>query len=339
MPAAIAWHAPTRSTTPGVGGSRGGLRQPDPPSPGNRPSGRAPHRYDPGHAPGSFQFPARGCPQGSAGRFHRLRVHFAGLPLRSPDRRLLRGRHSGAAELCDLSLGFDNAAFHHLRRGVRGRSPRRLRRLDRPYRNLRRRAPRTRPPRRTSPRPAPRAPSRRRRLLGPTPAEVAAASYPQGPATFDSTDTQKDPATGAAVVCQYLVTFGTNPSIVGVVVSLMDDTEYGTRTEASLLAPPEAVAGVGSEAFLAAARARPVRGLGERGPRGVSSSGRSRRRRRSRSRPSRPGATSCRPHGRPARSGRCRRTSPSGTVEVAAQLGRCRQPARSSSVMHRRAWC
>ncbi len=83
-----------------------------------------------------------------------------------------------------------------------------------------------------------------------TPAEVAGASYAQGPATFDSTDTQKDPATGTAVVCQYLVTFGTNPSIVGVVVSLMDDTEYGTRTEASLLAPPETVPGVGSEAFL-----------------------------------------------------------------------------------------
>jgi hypothetical protein len=83
-----------------------------------------------------------------------------------------------------------------------------------------------------------------------TKAEIEAASYPQGAATFDSTDTQKDTATGKAVVCQYLVTFGGNPSTVGVAVSLMDDTEYATRTEVSLVAPPEAVAGIGTEAFL-----------------------------------------------------------------------------------------
>jgi hypothetical protein len=83
-----------------------------------------------------------------------------------------------------------------------------------------------------------------------TKTEVQAATYPQGVAKFDSTDTQKDAATGKAVVCQYLVTFGDNPSIVGVFVSLMDDTEYATRTAVSLIAPPEALAGIGPEAFL-----------------------------------------------------------------------------------------
>ncbi len=39
-----------------------------------------------------------------------------------------------------------------------------------------------------------------------TKAEIEAATYPQGAATFSSTDTQKDAATGKAVVCQYLVT-------------------------------------------------------------------------------------------------------------------------------------
>jgi hypothetical protein len=83
-----------------------------------------------------------------------------------------------------------------------------------------------------------------------TDAEVAAATYPQGPATFSSTDTQKDASTGQPVVCQYLVTFGGNPSIVGVTVSLMSDAEYADRTAASIIAPPEAVPGVGSEAWL-----------------------------------------------------------------------------------------
>jgi hypothetical protein len=83
-----------------------------------------------------------------------------------------------------------------------------------------------------------------------TKAEVEAATFPQGAATFDSTDTQKDATTGKAVVCQYLVVFGDDPSTVGVAVSLMDDTEYSTRTEVSLIAPPEALTGIGSEAFL-----------------------------------------------------------------------------------------
>ena len=83
-----------------------------------------------------------------------------------------------------------------------------------------------------------------------TSAEIAAATYPQGPATFSSTDTQKDATTGQPVVCQYLVTFGSNPSTVGVVVSLMDDTEYGSRNATSLIAAPIAVPGVGTEAWL-----------------------------------------------------------------------------------------
>jgi hypothetical protein len=83
-----------------------------------------------------------------------------------------------------------------------------------------------------------------------TSAEITAATFPQGPAVFASTDTQKDAASGQPVVCQYLVTFGSNPSIVGVAVSLMDDTEYGNRAAVSLIAPPVAVPGVGSEAWL-----------------------------------------------------------------------------------------
>jgi hypothetical protein len=83
-----------------------------------------------------------------------------------------------------------------------------------------------------------------------TRSEIEAATYPQGAATFDRTDTQKDAATGMAVVCQYLVTFGGTPSAVAVEVSLMDDAGYGTRTEASVVAPPEALAGIGTEAFL-----------------------------------------------------------------------------------------
>ena len=85
-----------------------------------------------------------------------------------------------------------------------------------------------------------------------TTAEIEAATYPQGPATFSSTDTQKDATTGKAVVCQYLVTFGGAPSLVGVAVSLMDATEFATRVGASMIAPPEAVPGVGTEAYLVA---------------------------------------------------------------------------------------
>lgn len=83
-----------------------------------------------------------------------------------------------------------------------------------------------------------------------TKAEIEASSYPQGPATFSSIDTQKDATTGKAVVCQYLVTFGGAPSVVGAAVSLMDATEFATRVQASMIAPPEAVPGVGTEAYL-----------------------------------------------------------------------------------------
>ena len=85
-----------------------------------------------------------------------------------------------------------------------------------------------------------------------TKADVEAATYPQGPAAFSSTDAQKDANTGKAVVCQYLVTFGGGPSVVGVAVSLMDATEFATRVQASMIAPPEAVPGVGTEAYLVA---------------------------------------------------------------------------------------
>ncbi len=80
--------------------------------------------------------------------------------------------------------------------------------------------------------------------------EIEAATYPQGDATFGGTDTLNDPASGKAVACQYLVAFDDIRTVVGVTVSLMDDTEYGTRTSASLTAPPVALTGIGSEAFL-----------------------------------------------------------------------------------------
>jgi hypothetical protein len=83
-----------------------------------------------------------------------------------------------------------------------------------------------------------------------TKADIEAATYPQGSATFSSTDTQEDADTGRAVVCQYLVTFGGGPEVVGVVVSLLDDTEFGNRAEVSVLAPPEALSGIGTEAYL-----------------------------------------------------------------------------------------
>lgn len=81
-------------------------------------------------------------------------------------------------------------------------------------------------------------------------ADIEAATYPQGAATFSSTDTQKDADTGRPVVCQYLVTFGGGPELVGVAVSLLDDTEYGNRVEVSMLAPPQALSGIGTEAWL-----------------------------------------------------------------------------------------
>ncbi len=83
-----------------------------------------------------------------------------------------------------------------------------------------------------------------------TKAEIEAATYPQVAATFSSTDTQKDAATSKAVVCQYLVTFGDGAEGVGVAVSLPDDTEFGNRAEVSLIAPPEALSGIGTEAWL-----------------------------------------------------------------------------------------
>ena len=80
--------------------------------------------------------------------------------------------------------------------------------------------------------------------------EVVAATYPQGKATYDTTDTQKDEASGKAVVCQYLASFGGNPSTVAVAISLMDDNEYAKRDEMSMMEKPSAVPGIGSEAWL-----------------------------------------------------------------------------------------
>lgn len=85
-----------------------------------------------------------------------------------------------------------------------------------------------------------------------TKADVEGASYTQGTAVFDSTDTQKDEDTGQAVVCQYLVTFGGSISVVGVSVSLMDATEFAGHADASLMAPEEKLSGIGTEAFLVA---------------------------------------------------------------------------------------
>lgn len=83
-----------------------------------------------------------------------------------------------------------------------------------------------------------------------TKGDIEAATYPQGPATSSGTDTQKDADTGKAVVCQYFVTFGGGAEIVGVAVSLLDDTELGDRAGVSVIAPPEALSGIGTEAWL-----------------------------------------------------------------------------------------
>ncbi len=80
-----------------------------------------------------------------------------------------------------------------------------------------------------------------------TKADIEGATYQQGPATFDSTDTQKD-ANGKAVVCQYLVTFGDNPSVVAAAVTLFDDSEATHRNQVLLTSSPEPVSGVGTDA-------------------------------------------------------------------------------------------
>ncbi len=80
-----------------------------------------------------------------------------------------------------------------------------------------------------------------------TKADIEAAAYPQGVATFDSTDTQKD-AAGKAVVCQYLVVFNGNPSIVGAFVNLLTDDEVTHRQQVALTSTPEPVSGIGLEA-------------------------------------------------------------------------------------------
>ena len=81
-----------------------------------------------------------------------------------------------------------------------------------------------------------------------TKADIEAATYPQGVATFDSTDTQKDATTGKAVVCQYLVVFDGKPSIVGAFVTLLTDDEQQHRKQVALTFTPEPVSGIGAEA-------------------------------------------------------------------------------------------
>jgi hypothetical protein len=85
-----------------------------------------------------------------------------------------------------------------------------------------------------------------------TKAEIEAASYTQGKAVFDSTDTQTDADTGAAVVCQYLVTFNGGIAVVAHSVTLMDAAEFATHDDASIMEPAEPVSGIGKEAYLVA---------------------------------------------------------------------------------------
>jgi hypothetical protein len=85
-----------------------------------------------------------------------------------------------------------------------------------------------------------------------TKAEVEGASYTQGTAVFDSTDTQKDADTGLAVGCQYLVTFDGGIAVVAHSVSLMDAGEFATHDEASIMEPAVKVPDIGSEAYLVA---------------------------------------------------------------------------------------
>jgi hypothetical protein len=85
-----------------------------------------------------------------------------------------------------------------------------------------------------------------------TKAEIEGASYTQGTAVFDSTDTQKDADTGAVVVCQYLVTFDGGIAVVAHSVSLMDADEFATHDDASIMEPAVAVPDIGTEAYLVA---------------------------------------------------------------------------------------
>ncbi len=85
-----------------------------------------------------------------------------------------------------------------------------------------------------------------------TKAEIEGATYTQGRAVFDSTDTQKDSDTGQAVVCQYLVTFDSSIAVVAHSVSLMDASEFAQHADASIMEPEEALSGIGTEAYLVA---------------------------------------------------------------------------------------
>ena len=81
-----------------------------------------------------------------------------------------------------------------------------------------------------------------------TKADIEAATYPQGVATFDSTDTQKDATTGKAVVCQYLVVFA-GKAIHRRRLREPRDRRRGHAPPAGrLIFTPEPVSGIGTEA-------------------------------------------------------------------------------------------
>ena len=82
--------------------------------------------------------------------------------------------------------------------------------------------------------------------------DIEGATYTQGTAVFDSTDTQTDPDTALPVVCQYLVTFNGGIPVVAHSVSLIDADEFATHDDASIIEPAVAVPGVGTEAWLVA---------------------------------------------------------------------------------------
>jgi hypothetical protein len=83
-----------------------------------------------------------------------------------------------------------------------------------------------------------------------TKADIESATYAQGPAVFASTEPTKDSSSGKTVECHYLATFNGGPSVIAANVSLMDPSEYANRDKLSIVAPPAAITGVGSEAFI-----------------------------------------------------------------------------------------
>lgn len=81
-------------------------------------------------------------------------------------------------------------------------------------------------------------------------ADIEAVAYAQGKAKLTGTDTQKDAGTGQAVVCQYTVSFPDGSTPVAAAVSILGDSEFANRADASLIAPPTPVPGIGQEAYV-----------------------------------------------------------------------------------------